>query len=116
VAVAIDAGHGVVAGGDRVWRLLGPVPVGDVRERLPEAERLLALLAALDGRVVRLERRRLAGRPRGRGDEGGNLADLCSRKAPLERGHAVAADAHLMGDRGRVRLERVEAGPDLALP
>src|SRR5439155_24566915 len=105
-----------VVGRQKRKRLLRALLVGDVPERLPVAERLAALLALRNGRLVGLERRERAGRAVCRVcDERRDLGDLISGEALLERRHSVAAVAHLTDDGRLIRLELVEVRPDLAL-
>ena len=116
VAVGVDAGDALVVGRQQRQGLLRPLAEGDVPEGLPVAEGLVALLAVLDGRVVGLERRERAARGmRHLGDIRGDLRDLAPGEPALEGGHAVAACAHLTGNRRLVRLELIQVRADLAL-
>src|SRR3954468_17209346 len=115
VAVGVNVGDRDVVAREQVERLLGPVPVGDVRESLAKASRLVALLAAGDRLVVGLEGGGLPGRPGRVGHEAGDARDLLRRKLLLERRHPVAAVSHLPLDARLVRLQLVEVRPDLTL-
>ena len=55
VAVGVDAGDARVVGREQSERSLGSLLVGEVAERLPEAERLPALLASGNRLLVGLE-------------------------------------------------------------
>src|SRR5438046_3835729 len=116
MAVGVDAGDLLVVGREEREGFLRPLVISDVPERLAVAERLVALLAVGDGRVVGLERGERAARAVRRvRDEGRDLVDLRVREALLERRHAVPAVAHLAGDGRLVGFQLVEVRADLAL-
>src|SRR5215475_463373 len=110
----MDAGDLRVVRSEQRQCLLRAVLVGEVAERLAEAERLPALLAAGDRRLVGLEGDAHLRRLRRRRDEGRDLGDLLRAQLAAERRHAVAAVAHLPLNGRLVGLQLVEIGSDLA--